>query len=91
MMSIRVKPKNAITITFGNQGENHIHNEMIGKDIKHNLEYIKKSNDTVGKYMVFTFKNIAKFYEFNISSFLRRDIHKEYLTCKEFNKIEGNK
>jgi len=38
--------------------------KMIGIDIEHNLEYIKKSNDTVGKYIVFTFKKIAEYYNF---------------------------
>lgn len=38
--------------------------KMIGIDLKHNLEYIKKSNDTVGKFIIFTFKKIAKFYNF---------------------------
>ncbi|NVM44109.1 MAG: hypothetical protein HWN79_04240 [Candidatus Lokiarchaeota archaeon] len=38
--------------------------KVIGIDIDHNLEYIKKSNDTVGKYIVFTFKKIAEYYKF---------------------------
>ena len=38
--------------------------KVIGIDIEHNLEYIKKSNDTVGKYIVFTFKKIAAYYKF---------------------------
>jgi len=29
-----VKPKKAVTITFGNRGENHIHQEQIGEDVE---------------------------------------------------------
>ena len=36
--------------------------KMIGIDIEHNLDYIEKSNETVSKYIVFTFKKIAEFY-----------------------------
>ncbi len=55
-----------------NRPNSDIKDKKIGIEIKHNLEYIKKSNDTVGKYIVYTFKNITKFYGFiDIESIVR--------------------
>lgn len=46
--------------------------KMVGIDIPHNLGYIKKSSETVGKYITFTFKEIVKLYKFtDIKSTIR--------------------
>ncbi len=34
----------------------------IGREIKHDLEYVKISNENVGRYMVFIFKRISNYY-----------------------------
>ncbi|TKJ18075.1 MAG: hypothetical protein CEE43_18865 [Promethearchaeota archaeon Loki_b32] len=53
--------------------------KMIGTDLEHNLLYIKKSNDTVGKYIAFTFKKIAEFYNFiDIESTVRSIAENDY-------------
>lgn len=37
-------------------------NKMIGSDIPHDINYVKKSNHTVANYTIFTFKEVAQFY-----------------------------
>ena len=66
--------RNVITHNMGGIDQQYINcindpnstlkDKMVGIDIEHDLDYIKKSNDTVDKYIVFTFKEIAKFYNF---------------------------
>lgn len=51
-------------IECNNYPDSTLKDKVIGIDVDHNLEYIKKSNDIVGKYIVFTFKKIAAYYKF---------------------------
>lgn len=37
-------------------------NKMIGIDIPHDINYVKRSNHTVANYIIFTFKKIAQYY-----------------------------
>ncbi len=37
-------------------------NKMIGRDVPHDLEYVKRSNYIVGNYIIFIFKKIVEFY-----------------------------
>ena len=37
-------------------------NKMIGRDIPHDFEYVKRSNFIVGNYIIFIFKRIKEFY-----------------------------
>lgn len=37
-------------------------NKMIGRDIPHDFEYVKRSNFIVGNYIIFIFKRIVEFY-----------------------------
>lgn len=36
--------------------------KVIGKEVKHDLKYVKKCNNNVCSYMVFLFKKISDFY-----------------------------
>jgi len=40
----------------------NILNKMIGLDIPHDINYVKMSNNTVAKYIIFTFKKVVQFY-----------------------------
>ena len=37
-------------------------NKMVGTDIPHDINYVKRSNHTVANYIIFTFKKIARYY-----------------------------
>lgn len=54
---------NQAYIRCNNYTDQTLKDKVIGIDIAHNLEYIKKSNDIVGKYIVFTFKKVAEYYK----------------------------
>ncbi len=50
----------------------NILNKMIGSDILHDINYVKISNHTVVKYIIFTFKKIVEFYNLiNIDSIIK--------------------
>lgn len=65
-------------------------NKMIGRDIPHDFEYVKRSNFIVGNYIIFIFKRIVEFYNLkNINELVKTLADHPYYADVNPNLLEG--
>jgi len=60
------------------KANNNLEGKIVGKDIKHDLKYVKKSNKNVGKFMTFVFKKISQYFSLKNINKIVYDLAEEY-------------